>query len=1258
MAEAKPLKSDSSSTSLQSWLTQPLNLYLTLDWEKATYLAIFLIGLVSRLWGVGDRAVSHDESLHTQYSYQYYNGEGYSHTPLMHGPFQFHMAALSYWLFGPSDFAARVPAAIFGLILIMLPYTLRDWLGRRGALFTSFLLLISPYTTYYSRYIREDVFSIVWAVIVFIATVYYLRDRKEHSLWWFSGSLALLFATKEVSFIYVAIYGSFLGVALLGRLVMAPWFMREVMKLRLPLVVIVGGLLLVGAGVVGKSRLESAALESTTAPAGQETFAVDPTATADVIPAAENAAGVWAMRWLQIAGLITFSMGLFLIAYNWQRFLEEFPEYDLIILYTTLVLPSITPILVVMAGWHPLDYNFGTCFLQGQENMSTIQLFFTRLMSGECWSLAIGSGLFRTGVFLVFIIIVSALVGTWWNARQWVINLLIFQVLFTLLYTSFFSNPFGWATGTIGSLGYWLEQHDVQRGSQPWFYYLFVLPIYEFLPIFVACAAVWLWAVKEKLGPVVRYWIPLSAVSLLAFSLSYWSSNKTIISQGGEPSYLTGVTAGGIVLVLGAVVWFVFLWPTYKNSLPSFKTLLREQTFTSFVPHLAWWFIFTALAYSFAGEKMPWLSFHFVIPLTFLGGWYFEQRLKETRWEEFTSRGSLLHLGLATAAWVMLFLAITPWFTGQLANQDGNQILLLQGYGRFFGSLVVFGVLVYVILKIQENLPAVVHARSWVLSFLFLLSLLTIRFSYMASFPNADYVTEYLVYAHGAPATKQAILAQLEEISLRMYGDKSIRVSFDNESAWPYTWYLRDYPNRNYIGENPTPDITNSPVLIIGNANWHKVDPLLRDQYEYQTYTFLWWPMEEYRQISWDAVLGDSTVPAEQRKGIFNPDVRQALWNIFFYRDYTKYGEVFSRSYNLGEWPLRDEVRIYIRKDVLPTLWDKGVGVTFQPAADPYEQNELQLQPEMQIGIGELNAPRNVAIAPNGDIYVADSGNHRIAIFDQQGQFVDSFGGYGTIEGQLNEPWGLAVDEEFVYVADTWNHRVQKFTLDGTFVLAFGQSGTSEDPFINGGIFFGPRAIALLSDNRLAVTDTGNHRIQIFDREGNFIRAFGGLGNEAGKFYEPVGLTAGGDGNLLVADTWNNRVQQLDSQFDFFPAAEWPFDGWASQSIDNKPYLAVDDAGRVYLTDPEGYRVVILSPEGEYLGWFGSYVINGVGLGLPIGISLDAENNIYVVDSRNNMLVKFPAAFPPVSDEEESEPAVIEESESEAKPSPTAEDEE
>ncbi len=1230
------------------WLSRPLALYLTLDWEKVAYLLLIVLGIISRFWALGDRVVSHDESLHTQYSYQFYDGQGFSHTPLMHGPFLFHATALVYWLFGHNDYTARITVALLGIFLIVSPYFLRDWVGRKGALFASFVLLISPYVWYYSRYIRHDVPSIAWALILVIATWFYFRDGRERSLWWFAAGLALLFSTKEVSFIYVAIFGSFTVFRLLNRVAYTPWFKNSWKQLRMPVIVIGVGLLVLGAGLVAKSGLEGADTAVSSEMSSPDAFAADPSVEIPHSAANDNNTAVTIARWVQILGIIVASGGLFLAAKNLRPQLEKYPEFDLIILYSTLLLPMTAPLLITIVGWDPLDYSLTQCFVPGQETMSGFSLFFARLFSGACWQMFFTAGIVRSALIAVPMLGVSVAVGLWWHTRRWLISAAIFFTIYIVLYTSVFTNPNGIATGTIGSLGYWLVQQEVQRGSQPWFYYAVVMPLYEFMPVFFSLAAIWVWSVRERINHFVGYWAVVLGAGSVVASWVHWVYNRNYTLPGNDPSFAPALVTTVVLFALAVLGYFLlsrkFLAGrgTPQNS---FGDILRTERLVDFFPFLMWWFAMTVLAYSYAGEKMPWLSIHFVIPMAFMVGYFFQQILENVSAREFFQRDNLLYLLLTTLTLVGGSFLFRSLWRGEV--RFGSPLRAdLQGTYHFIGMVLLTAVLIGFLIWLGDKVSRGARRRGWALSIFILLSLLTVRAGYMANFPNGDYATEHLVYAHGAPATKSQVLAQLETISMRLYGDKSIKVVYDNASSWPYTWYLRDYPNRQYVGENITPSVTDAPVLIIGNDNWGKVDPFAQNQYTAQTFTYLWWPMEDYRQISWDALLGDPNSPDGIRKGLGNPSVRQALWDIFIHRDYTQYGLVHNKSFDLGQWPLRDEVRIYIRNDVAGLLWDYGVAATAvsETVTNPYAEGDLQLTVGNIIGQGELIMPRNAAVGPDGLLYVADSGNHRIVVFDGT-ETVLSFGGFGAGEGQLNEPWGIAVDDEFVYVADTWNHRVQKFTLTGEFVRGFGVSGVAQTAQENPGFFFGPRDLALLNDNQIAVTDTGNHRIQIFDRDGNFVLATGGVGTVSGQFYEPVGLATNptnAPGALFVADTWNQRIQELNSEISFLPVNEWPVSAWPSQSIDNKPYMALDNADRLYVTDPEGYRVLIFGRDGTYIGRFGQFGQDAAGFDRPTGITLDSEGNVYVVDTGNGRVVQYIAPFGPTS---LSDPLAVEEAE-------------
>jgi uncharacterized protein (TIGR03663 family) len=172
------------------WLDRTVLSSVNLDVEKTLYLIFIVLAILARFWALGDRGMSHDESLHTYYSWNLFKGSGFSHTPLMHGPFKFLVNALVYSLFGADDFTARMSVAIFGVALVGLPYFMRRWLGRTGGLVTAFMLLISPSIWYHGRYIRDEAYMLVWIVLMAWGIFAYLQKRENKWLYLIAGSLA------------------------------------------------------------------------------------------------------------------------------------------------------------------------------------------------------------------------------------------------------------------------------------------------------------------------------------------------------------------------------------------------------------------------------------------------------------------------------------------------------------------------------------------------------------------------------------------------------------------------------------------------------------------------------------------------------------------------------------------------------------------------------------------------------------------------------------------------------------------------------------------------------------------------------------------------------------------------------------------------------------------------------------------------------------------------------------------------------------
>ena len=180
-------------------------------WEFGAYAVLMLTAAGMRLWDLGTRAMHHDESLHSFYSWQLAEGDGYSHFPMTHGPFQFEASAAIFFVLGDSEFTGRLLYAVLGTVLVGMPFFLRSRLGRLGALIVSGLLVFSPAMLYFSRFARNDILMATWTLGLVIVMWRYLDEGKNRYLYIASALLALAFATKETAYMITVILGGFLA---------------------------------------------------------------------------------------------------------------------------------------------------------------------------------------------------------------------------------------------------------------------------------------------------------------------------------------------------------------------------------------------------------------------------------------------------------------------------------------------------------------------------------------------------------------------------------------------------------------------------------------------------------------------------------------------------------------------------------------------------------------------------------------------------------------------------------------------------------------------------------------------------------------------------------------------------------------------------------------------------------------------------------------------------------------------------------------
>ena len=284
------------------------------------------------------------------------------------------------------------------------------------------------------------------------------------------------------------------------------------------------------------------------------------------------------------------------------------------------------------------------------------------------------------------------------------------------------------------------------------------------------------------------------------------------------------------------------------------------------------------------------------------------------------------------------------------------------------------------------------------------------------------------------------------------------------------------------------------------------------------------------------------------------------------------------------------------------------------------DEQERECATELQIidnkdGLYKISySPKNggrckVAIKVNGE-HVHGS-QFIVCVKPFQFRPVLSFGEQGSSVGKFNKLWGVAVNaNDEIAVTDTKNHRVQIFSSRGKFLRSFGKKGD------NAGEFNNPRGILFHNNGNIFVADSFNHRIQIFSGEGKFVGSFGGKGNVDSQLDIPPGLSVDSEGNIIVADAGNKLIKIFspDGKFLRRIGEEGSFT-LPIHCIQYDRYLIVSDHG--------DHCIKVFDRNGNFRYKFGKRGVEDGEFTLPRCLSMNKSGQLMVCDSCNNRIQVF-----------------------------------
>lgn len=258
----------------------------------------------------------------------------------------------------------------------------------------------------------------------------------------------------------------------------------------------------------------------------------------------------------------------------------------------------------------------------------------------------------------------------------------------------------------------------------------------------------------------------------------------------------------------------------------------------------------------------------------------------------------------------------------------------------------------------------------------------------------------------------------------------------------------------------------------------------------------------------------------------------------------------------------------------------------------------------------DFSQPSDVVVGKNKRVYVLDGVNSKVKVFNYRGSSLFSFGGTGKGKGKFNFPLGIGIDEvDLIYVADSGNHMVQIFSPEGNYLSQF-STETNEKQIKSSD----PTDVVIDSTlKRCYVVDNDNHWVFAYDlKKGVPLATYGAMGMEKREFRFPFLLDIDQEGNLYIVEVINTRVKVLDPEGNYLTnIGSW---GVEKGEFYRPKGVAIDAKNRVFVSDSYLGVIQVFDREGTFLSILGNEKGTIMKFITPTGLFIDSNMRLYVVE--------------------------------------------